>query len=52
MSMLDVRSDLSDGDTTTRTVGAKNFDIVANQANGADSGVIPIHTPALESDDN
>ena len=38
---LDMRSDLFHGPRAGRSVSAENVDIIANEANGADSGVIP-----------
>ena len=44
----DMRSDLFHGPRAGRSVSAENFDIIANEADGADSGVIPASAPALE----
>jgi len=46
-----VRSNLFDAQATGRIV-AKHIDIVANQANRANSGVIPISAAAFEFDEN
>ena len=47
-----MRSDLFHGQRAGRSVTAENVDIVANQADGADSGVIPASAFALELGEN
>jgi len=49
---LDMTSDLFHGPRAGRSVSAENVDVVTNQANGADSGVIPISAAAFDSDEN
>jgi hypothetical protein len=51
VSTLDVRSNPFDAQATGRSV-AKHVDVVAKQANGANSGVIPISATALALDEN
>lgn len=52
VSTLDVRSDLFHRQCVGRRVTAENVDIVANEADGADSGVISASAFALEFGEN
>lgn len=52
MSTLDVRGDLFHRQRADRRVTAENVDIVANEADGADSGIISASAFALEFGEN
>ena len=52
MRVFNVRGDLFYGDRSHGSVIARNADIVANEANWADSGIIPTSASAFEFDEN
>ena len=49
---VDVRNDLFHGPRAGRSVSPENVDIIANEADGAGSGIVPAPASALDFNEN